>query len=204
MPNLNAKILLIISLLYLGTLSNAYCFELKEGDILLQPLNCWSCHLIEDQEKSRFSHMAIVVKEGGELKVFEALEEVRVISLKKFKQRTSQGEKILVRRFRPGNDFLPDENFYKEIRKYKGLSYDHDFRWNNFDKKGEKIYCSELVYKIYSSLGYLNFTEAKIMEFDVNPREWDEYFNGDTPRGELGISPEDFNLSKDFENIGEL
>ena len=39
------------------------------------------------------------------------------------------------------------------------------------------------------------------MLFDENPEAWDRYFRGNTPRGELGISPEDFNQSLDFEEI---
>ena len=204
MPNINAKILLFICLLFLGTLPKALSIELKEGDILLQPLSCWSCNLIMQQESSDFAHMGMVIKEDGELKVFEALGEVRVISLDDFIKRTAKGKRILVRRLNPEYDFSPNEEFYKVARKFKNLSYDHGFRWDNFDKKGEKIYCSELVFKIFSPLGFLPLTGTKIMDFDINPILWDRYFKGDTPRGEYGISPEDFNVSKDFETVGEL
>lgn len=204
MPNINAKTLLIIGLMFLGTLPKAFCLELKEGDILLQPLSCWSCHLIMQQENSDFAHMGMVIKEDGELKVFEALGEVRVISLNDFIKRTSKGKRVLVRRLSADYKFFPNEEFYIEIGKFKNLSYDHGFRWDNFDKKGEKIYCSELVFKILSPLGFLTYTETKIMDFDINPQLWDRYFKGETPRGEYGISPEDFNLSKDFETVGEL
>ena len=60
----------VIFLVFLSL--NLGAFELKVGDVLLQPLSCWSCSLIEAQEKSIYSHMGVVIENDPEVLVAEA------------------------------------------------------------------------------------------------------------------------------------
>jgi hypothetical protein len=186
-----------------------FALELKVGDILLQPLSCWSCSLIEAQERSIYSHVAMVIETHPEVKVAEALGKVRTLSLTEYNARTEKGSRLSVRRLRRDDavEFL--ENHKIEFKKYyeesfSGLDYDHDFLWNNLDQNGfEKLYCSEFISKMY--LGFLKIEiPIKRMKFDVNRDEWIKYFRGNPPDGEWGNSPATFEKSDLFYEVGEL
>lgn len=183
--------------------------ELKVGDVLLQPLDCWSCSLIEAQENSIFSHVGVVVKISPSVEVAEALGKVRILSLDQFNTRTQKGQRLLVKRFK--NDLLISRLMNKQVefltyfkKEFENLKYDHDFRWDNLDEQGyEKLYCSEMVSKLF--LGFLGVEiPLKRMKFDLNREEWIRYFRGVPPDDEWGNSPGDFDKSELFYEVGEL
>ena len=166
------------------------------GDVLLQPLKCWACSLIAQQENSAYSHMGIYL---GDDQVAEAFfDRVKIVSLQEFMQKTAPKKTVRVRRLK----YPPAElksKLSERLKKYLGLPYD---RWFLLDE--QRIYCSELVYKLLRDIEALQHTHPKPMWFDKNPEYWDRYFRGQTPRGELGISPEDFHLSLDFMTVDEI
>ena len=177
--------------------------DLKVGDILLQDLNCWSCGLIEEQENSAYSHMGILIKKDNKFYIFEALGKVKLTPVDVFIKRTAKDGHLRVLRSKKN---LSLDHLNKVMNKLLSLNlnYDHEFRWNNVDERGETLYCSELVYKVWLKLGLITSLKTKIMSFDVNPLLWDRFFKGDTPRGEIGISPEDFNQAKEFYWIKDI
>lgn len=184
-------------------------FELKVGDILLQPLDCWSCSLIEAQEDSIYSHMGMVLEVSPEVVVVEALGKVKRMSLAEFNARTQKNQKLSVRRFRNSKavSFLQDnKDAFTQMfaEEFEGLQYDHDFLWNNFDENGQqKLYCSEMVTKF---LNYFMGVEIpmKRMKFDINREQWIKYFRGSPPDGKWGNSPASFEKSDLFYEVGEL
>lgn len=167
--------------------------SIRAGDILLQPLDCWSCELIVGEEKSPYSHIALALDSKT---VIEAYGKVRIISLQEFLGKTGKDKKVLVKR-----SFF--EFSEKELKiaasKIQNLPYDSKFLWDD-----ETLYCSELVYKILAR--FVEFTELapKPMHFDYKPEMWRRFFRGDPPVGELGISPGDFDRSTDFYTVKEL
>ena len=176
---------------------------LETGDILLQPLSCWSCELIEKQESSKYSHIGIVIKKNHEIFVAEAIGRVSLIPLSRFLMRTQKDSKVKVRRLKNllELDKLEVQNVVESLL---GSPYDKNFRWDNFDGELESFYCSEFVYKsLDRTVGFISLT-PKEMLYDINPKAWDTYFQKKTPRGELGISPEDFNKSFEFEDMGYI
>lgn len=180
--------------------------ELLTGDILLQPLNCWSCRLIEQQEDSEYSHIGIVIIDNGKVKVAEAYGQVQLVSLADFLKKTHPEKSVKVRRL--DHHFFNFENFETKIKdsvnRFLGNPYDRRFLWENSINGKEAIYCSELVYKvIYPQVKFWDLA-PKIMLFDQNAQLWDRYFRGETPRGKLGISPEDFNKSRDFRTLWNI
>ena len=171
--------------------------DLQIGDIILQDLNCWSCKLIEEQENSAYSHMGIFVIKDQKPYIFEALGKVKLTGLNDFINRTAKDGHLRIIRTK---DYLDTSSLYKIMNKLlsQNLNYDHEFRWNNVDERGEIMYCSELVFKVWQSLKLINDLKPKIMNFDINPLDWDRFFKGNTPRGEIGISPEDFNKASEY------
>lgn len=174
--------------------------KLKVGDILLQPLHCWSCSLIEAQTKSEYSHIGVVIEiQGKQVYVAEAFMKVRKVSLFEFKKKTQKGSSVKI--LRPS--FVDNNLLSLFQRNFEGLSYDNKFRWNNSDELGEQIYCSELLYKLFLLVG-MHVPKVNPMKFDINREHWERFFQGDIPDGELGIAPEDFNKDKKYTLIGFL
>lgn len=198
-------VFLILALLPL----KLFALELKVGDVLLQPLDCWSCSLIEAQENSIYSHMGMVIQTTPEVVVVEALGTVRTIPFTKFNERTEKGQKLSVRRLRSDEAVEYLQQNKTGFKKYfsdnfEGLLYDHDFLWNNLDDNGyEKMYCSEMVTKYLR--GFLGIeVKLKEMKFDINRDAWIRYFKGNPPDGKIGNSPASFENSDLFYEVGEL
>jgi hypothetical protein len=167
--------------------------ELKVGDILLQPLHCYSCNLIEAQTQSEYSHIGVVVsKKNNDFMVAEAFGKVRVVTFSEFDKKTQKGLSLEI--LRP--HYVSEDLYLNYLNQFDGLPYDSKFLWDS-----SAIYCSELVQKLFASSEMLA-PKPRPMSFDVNSDYWDRYFRGDTPRGKLGISPEDFKQSKLFLELG--
>lgn len=199
---------LILGLITLFPLQ-VFALQLRVGDLLLQPRNCWSCTLIEQQERTIYSHMGMVIQTQPEIKVVEALGTVRILSLQKFNEGTEKGQRISVRRFvnqditryleTNKSSFL---NFF--IQNFNGLEYDHDFLWNNMDDQGnEKLYCSEMVAKLFHAFLGIE-VPVKRMKYDINRDKWIQYFKGNPPDGKWGNAPADFEKSQLFYEVGDL
>lgn len=202
--------LLVFTLSSVLSLSAATRVELKVGDILLQPLDCWSCNLIEAEEQSIYSHMGIVMRVHPTVMVAEARGAVNLVSLQAFNSITQKNQKVLVLRFRNEayvKKMSVYENALNELfaRDFEGRKYDHDFLWDNVDENGEeKLYCSEMVSKLLQSfLG----TEPiiKRMTYSRHYDAWVRYFRGPVPVGKWGNAPADFEKKTEwFSVVGEL
>jgi hypothetical protein len=183
--------------------------DIRVGDVLLQPLKCYACSLIEAEEETIYSHIGVVLAVVPEILVGEAFGKVRKVSLAEFNAKTEPGQKLMVLRFR--NDDLSGDiqNSAQAFMKtfddgFLGAKYDHDFRWNNFDESGEeKFYCSELVSKLFQAFVHIDLP-IKRMHFQVNRDQWMSYFRGNIPDNEWGNSPGDFERAELFYHVGEL
>lgn len=182
---------------------------LRVGDVLLQPLKCWACSLIEAEEETIYSHIGVVLAVEPKVIIGEAFKTVRKVDFVEFNSKTEPGQKMMVIRFR--NDQLSEDihrsanAFMKKFEKdFFGAKYDHDFRWNNFDDAGdEKFYCSEFISKLFQAFVGVE-TPIKRMHFQTNREQWMTYFNGVIPDNEWGNSPGDFERSELFYSVGEL
>ncbi len=181
---------------------------LKIGDVLLQPLDCWSCDLIEDEEQSQYSHMGIVISLNPVI-VADSRRKVEAQTLEAFNSITEQGQKIRVLRFRNEkivNEFSANAEKFQKLfaDEFSGLSYDHDFLWDNIDSEGnQSLYCSEMVAKLLHA--FLGIDPIiKRMHFSRNRELWERYFRGNVPVGKWGNSPADFERSALFYVVGDL
>ena len=189
-----------IIILALALISSSVCAKHhKKGDILLQPLHCWSCSLIEAQTKSIYSHIGVVIDDSQEVLVAEAFITVRKQTLKEFMAKTQKGQKIKV--LRP--TFVPESILETFVLKYEGLKYDSAFLWDNVKEGKELIYCSELVYKLFDDLN-MPVPHIFPMKFDINREYWIKYFKGNVPDGKEGISPAAFDDESLYEFAGYL
>jgi len=180
--------------------------EYRTGDIILVPLYCGSCTVIEDENQSRFSHSGVVIKnEAGEVYVAEALGKVKLTKLTDFLARVRPGRTAYLYRtmelevlqdYRV-NQFASIERKMRSVfaKDFQGLGFDAYYLWDNHDSNGkELLYCSEFVAKFLNRFLEQDF-DPRPMTFDRNIDFWRRYFGGMPPQGELGNSPGDFERS---------
>ena len=192
---LTDKVGMMVAILILLFSFDLWSLPLREGDILLQPLDCKLCTLIESEEGGPFSHMGLLVKPHKEWMVLEAHGKVKLTPLSQFLKKTERGGQVLVKRLK--EDF--NLNF-KDYSSYLDKDYDPEFLWDNVDENGvEKYYCSELVTKVLDPLLQKPLMTKPMHFFDLG---WLEYFNGAPPIGERGNSPMDFYRDDRFWTMG--
>jgi len=120
----------------------------RVGDILIQVEWSPQSGPIRDATRSTFSHAGFLadVDSDGTLEVVEAVGPVRVIPVSDFIERGD----TQIRRLNSYDEHRTniEENLQNATAKYMGLPYDFKFGWGD-----DKIYCSELVWKVYHDIG---------------------------------------------------
>jgi hypothetical protein len=206
------KYLILTATLFFSSLLWGQVPSLQTGDVLLQPLYCRLCELIESEEQSIYSHMGLVIQRETETFVLESFGSgVKIVTFDEFNKKTQKGQKLRHLRFKDPAQakYLAETTQTSRLillykKKYEGLKYDPDFLWDNYDENGkEKLYCSELVVKILNEIMIWNYP-IKRMHFSRNVADWDRHFGGNTPRDQWGNSPADFEKSVEFVHLGDL
>ena len=187
----------LLALLGLLTIP-AIAATLRPGDVILQPMRCYLCRMIEIHEQSDFSHMGVVIEVGDETWVGESLGTVKMVKLAEFLAKGDQTRAHLIVRPREAVTFALKE----AIAPLLGAEYDHDFRWDNLGRDGrEALYCSELVAKLLNQF-LLEDLPTKQMNYTENRDYWERYFRGNVPDGLPGNSPADFEKSSQLKRLG--
>ena len=199
----------------LSTVKQDKVLRFLTGDIILLPLDCRVCEMIEDETGTPYSHSGIVINdEMGHPMVAEALGDVHLISVEEFLSRLPHGkEAMLFRSVELAYLYIEDEfDFYhyeQNLRRdyferYHGLKFDSAYKWDNFDKDSrELLYCTEMITKLLNP--YLtDKIPVKPMSFDRNWAFWSRYFLGKVPQGELGNSPADIAKHEGFYQVRPL
>jgi hypothetical protein len=171
--------------------SSTYSDGLKEGDLIFQTSLSSQSKAIQLATKSKYSHCGIVFKEGDSFYVFEAVQPVKRTPLAEWIARGEKG-KFIVKRLKNAEQTLTPEVLQKmkEIGKgFNGKKYDLDFEWTD-----EKIYCSELIWKIYKRSTGIDIGKLeKLGDFDLSSdqvkRKIKERYGNNIPMEELVISP---------------
>jgi hypothetical protein len=173
----------------------------QAGDVLLQPLDCYLCNLIEAEEDSIYSHVGVVIgDQNGLTLVAEAFgPTVRLVTLDQFLLKTQKSQTILALRPIELDHLSPEEKYSFSLK----LIADYQQFWaekpydSEFSMDDEKIYCSELVLKLLNPFLSVKIP-TKQMHFSKNRDVWERYFSQHLPDGEQGISPADFERSNLF------
>jgi len=134
---------IIILLLVSCKLNSA---ELKNGDFIFHESLSTQSRALKYATGSRYTHVGIIYIRKGKPYVYEAIGPVKLTPLDSFIRRGVGGHYV-VKRLKYAEDKLTPENIKKlkaQGRRLKGLPYDPGFMWSD-----NRIYCSELVWKIY-------------------------------------------------------
>jgi len=165
--------------------------DLRNGDIIFQTSKSSQSKAIQLATNSRYSHMGIIYIIDGEFFVYEAVQPVKLTRLNDWIKRGVKSHYV-VKRLKDETS-LTDAAFKRMIEsgeKYKGKSYDIYFEWSD-----DKIYCSELVWKIYKEALGIEIGELQeLREFDLTSEavkaKMKERYGEKIPFQEKVISPE--------------
>lgn len=163
--------------------------SLKDGDIIFQTSQSAQSQAIQLATKSKYSHCGIIYKNDNEYFVFEAIQPVQKTSLNKWIARGKDGHYI-VKRLKDTN-VLTSENLQKMKKASEmmnGKNYDLYFEWSN-----DKIYCSELIWKIYKAAGIELSQPEELQDFDLThaavKEKLKERYGNNIPKHEKVVSP---------------
>lgn len=165
--------------------------EFQNGDIIFQTSTSSQSKAIQLATKSKYSHMGIIYKQNGKYYVYEAVQPVKLTPLDSWIKR-GEDEHFVVKRLKEAEKLLTQKNLQKMKQigeKYKDKSYDLYFEWSD-----SRIYCSELVWKIYKQAIGVEIGELqKLNDFDLSNEvvkaKLSERYGNNIPLNELVISP---------------
>ena len=165
--------------------------ELREGDLIFQTSLSRQSQAIQLATKSKYSHCGLIYKDGKDYYVFEAVQPVKRTPLDKWIARGKDG-KYVIKRLQNADQVLTPTTLanMKQIGdKFKGKNYDLAFEWSD-----DKIYCSELIWKIYQRATRLEIGKLeKLSDFDLTneavKQKMKERYGDKIPMNEIVISP---------------
>ncbi len=140
--------------------------SLMEGDILFQISTSGQGKAIQLATNSPYSHCGILFRDNNEWMVFEGVQPVKKTKLSDWINR-GEGHHYVSKRHKDAASLLTKavkEKMKEEAKKLVGKNYDLTFEWND-----DRIYCSELVYKIYQRGAGIEVGKLqKLREFDLS------------------------------------
>ena len=164
--------------------------SLQNGDIIFQTSKSRQSMAIQIATKSEYSHVGIIYLISGKYMVFEAVQPVKLTPLNEWINRGKNGKYVIKRLNDEFN--LNQENLakMKEIgNSYVNKDYDLYFNWSD-----EKMYCSELVWKIYKFGANIEIGKLQqLKDFDLSNKEVKKVlkkrYGDNIPLEETVISP---------------
>ncbi len=165
--------------------------DIKEGDLIFQTSLSEQSKAIQLATKSKYSHCGLIYKEGNDFVVFEAVQPVKKTLLDKWIARGENG-KYVIKRLKNAEQVLTPETLQKMKQvgnEFNGKNYDLTFEWSD-----DKIYCSELIWKIYQRATNIEIGKlGKLSDFDLTndvvKSKMKERYGDKIPKDELVISP---------------
>ena len=191
--------------LFISCSTDSFENKLKSGDIIFQTSKSQQSKAIQLATHSKYSHVGIVYVENDKILVYEAVQPVKLTPLHEWIDR---GEKkhFVVKRLKESEKYLTSSNLMKMKsigEKFIGKNYDIYFEWSN-----DRIYCSELVWKIYKEAVGIEIGKLQTLkEFDLENEIVKEIMTkryGETiPMDEKVISPSEMFQSEKLITIIE-
>jgi hypothetical protein len=132
--------------------------DLKDGDIIFQTSQSAQCEAVRIATNSKFSHCGIIYIEKGKQYVYEAVQPVKITPLNEWITHGKDNNYVIKRL--KGSKFNLTPQVIQKMKNYGNQFYKKDydlfFEWSD-----DKIYCSELVWKIYKYGGNIELCELE-------------------------------------------
>ncbi|QSB25815.1 YiiX family permuted papain-like enzyme [Flavobacterium sp. CLA17] len=119
----------------------------KDGDVIFQTSESKQCEAVRIATHSKFSHCGIIYDINGKWFVFEAVQPVKLTPLEEWIKH-GKNSKYVVKRLKNDSVLKPEvlQKMKQYSQQFDGKEYDAYFEWTD-----DRIYCSELVWKIYKN-----------------------------------------------------
>jgi uncharacterized protein YycO len=165
--------------------------KIKNGDIIFQTSKSAQSKAIQLATDSKYSHMGIIYENDGQFLVYEAVQPVKLTPLKDWINRGKK-KHYVIKRLKNADQILTESVLTKMKKigdQFKGKPYDIYFEWSD-----DKIYCSELVWKIYKQAADIEIGELEqLSDFDLTNKivqtKMKERYGKNIPMNEKVISP---------------
>ncbi len=185
------KIYLLIIISFLLSSYSLNAKQIQDADIIFQTSKSSQSRAIQLATKSQYSHMGIIYIVNNKPFVYEAIQPVKLTPLNEWIKRGKKS-KYVIKRLKNSDKILSKKVLTKMKKigeKYKGKNYDIYFEWSD-----KKIYCSELVWKIYKYGANIEIGKLeKLSDFDLSNKivqqKMKERYGENTPLDEIVISP---------------
>ncbi|HTD24351.1 MAG TPA: YiiX family permuted papain-like enzyme [Terriglobales bacterium] len=139
---------------------------LQDGDIIFQTSQSSQSVAIQRATASPYSHMGIIFFRNGKPYVFEAIATVRYTPLTSWIAR-GKGGHYVIKRLKDAPTLLTSDGLAKlraTTSQFEGRRYDLTFEWSD-----DRIYCSELVWKLYDRALNIHIGELQhLKDFNLN------------------------------------
>lgn len=174
----------------------------QDGDIIFQKSQSSQCKAVQAATHSPYSHVGIMFQEFGQWYMLEAVQPVVYTPLKAW---IAHGEDnhYVVKRMKPTKALPPAAIVcMRDMGKANlGKHYDLAFEWTD-----EKMYCSELVWKLYKECAGIEVGNLKKLgDFDLSiplvAAKVKERYGNNVPLEETVIAPADIFASEDLVTV---
>ena len=174
-----------------GSDKNSFVSDYQNGDIIFQTSQSGQSKAIQLATKSKYSHVGIIYQNNDKWFVYEAVQPVKLTPLKQWINRGENGH-FVVKRLKNSAEILNATTLAKMKKsgeKFKGKNYDIYFEWSD-----DKLYCSELVWKIYKEATDVEIGKLEeLKDFDLShtlvKQKMKERYGDNIPLNEKVISP---------------
>lgn len=166
--------------------------KFKNGDLIFQTSESKQCEAVRIATNSKFSHCGIIYDINGNWFVFEAVQPVKLTPLEDWIKHGKDG-KYLIKRLKDENTLSPQvlQKMKDYSQQFDGKEYDAYFEWAD-----NRIYCSELIWKIYKNAAGIELSKFReLKDFNLtDPRVQTilkERYGNDIPLEEKVVAPSD-------------
>lgn len=136
--------------------------DLKDGDIIFHTSTSSQSNMLKIATASRLTHVGVIFIRNNKPYVFEAVQPVKITPLDEFIARGVDSKYKIMRYDQPLSKAQINKGLLYS-RKQLGKKYDIRFQWSN-----DKMYCSELVWKVYKEMGVELCPTKKFSDFNIN------------------------------------
>ncbi|EJG03228.1 hypothetical protein FF52_03510 [Flavobacterium sp. F52] len=166
--------------------------KFKDGDLIFQTSESKQCEAVRIATNSKFSHCGIIYYINGKWFVFEAVQPVKLTTIEDWIKH-GKDSKYVVKRLK--DDRVLSPQVLQKMKDYSqqldGKEYDAYFEWTD-----NRIYCSELIWKIYNNAAGIELSKLrKLKDFNLqDPRVQKilkERYGNDIPLEEKVVAPSD-------------
>jgi Permuted papain-like amidase enzyme, YaeF/YiiX, C92 family len=139
--------------------------NLREGDLVFQTSRSRQSSAVQAATKSPFSHCGLIFRKQGTLQVLEAVQPVQYTPLQEWRDRGVGATWVAYRLTSRSKGLMATEatSLRKAAEAFLGKDYDLAFDWSD-----REMYCSELIWKAYSTGLQINLCPTrKFRDFDL-------------------------------------